>query len=1785
MKKNRILLVIFTLCNLQFIQAQVLRSMTPRYSNSSVKGNIVYVSNNIITSEGGVTGDVPPAGGQTNNGKMGLNIDVDNSTTLFSFNSSWKYLDNDSYPATWETSGFNDASWSSGLAQFGYGDPAVTTCVNSGGGGTKCTPTGTKYTTTLFRKSVTIANPAAFGDFELNVFRDDGIVVYVNGVEVVRDNMPGGTITKSTFASTACSDDGHGINTFTISTSNFVAGNNVIAVELHQCNATSSDLIFDMELIGNPPTSDLYFSFNSTWKYRDNNSYPGGWETKTFDDSGWPSGTGQFGYGDAGVTTCVQSGGGGTVCNPTGTKYITTLFRKNINITDASIYQDFTMNIYRDDGIVVYVNGVEVIRDNMPTGTITKTTLATTWAPDDGHTIQTFTIPTSAFTNGTNSIAVELHQSSNTSSDLVFDAQLIGNISTKTVLEAFGGSWKYLDNNTRPASWETVGFNDASWASGNGEFGYGDGDETTIVSYGPDPNNKYTTTYFRKTVSIPNVSLYGYYIINLKRDDGAVVYINGTEVFRTNMPAGTILHSTFANNALGGTAESTPVSFIIPAVYFVNGNNTIAVEMHQADLHSTDLSFDFELLGSNDPTFNSSSANLNLPSCSQVLFAGLYWGASQGENGTDVSWIQNENTVKLKIPGAGSYVDVVASQVDYHNNTLVPGLPHTGYVSFADITSLINVNAANGKYVIGNVASPANVLKNTCGGWTIVIAYSDPNTIVRNLTVFDGNVIMNGGDPPVHIPISGFTTPPSGPVSCDLGAVVFDGDRNSTDEYSFKEDSNPLVGSYTSLTPNATADLNDMWNSTITYKGATVLNRNPMQYNTLGYDADIIELPNSGNAILGNNKTSASIRFSSPSENYVLQVATTAISQYTPTFALSKSSADVNGGSLLPGDSILYTINYSNEGNDASTGTTIIDKIPVGTSYTPNSLMIGGVAKTDAAGDDEAEYDFANNRVIFRVGSGANSTNGGEVSPTGTGDVSFKVFTPSSCVLLTCNNNIQNRAKITYAGKLSLLGLYDSSGVDVSGCIVPNPVDDIISGSCQPLGDTILTNLCPATTVTIPVARYAGYDFYTGYPFSPANRYNPATPVSATHVYYAFYDGPGSCNDTIRISVFIVACPDIDDDDDGIPDYVEINNPVALQDANSNGIPNWNDPTYPGFVDNNGDGFNDNFDPSADSDNDKIPNFYDPDFPGYVDSNGDGVNDNMDKDLDGIPNHLDLDSDNDGIPDVVESFGVDANGDGKIDNYSDTDNDGFSQNVDGSSGGVASSGLGLGPLDTDGDGIPNYLDLDSDNDGIPDIIEAFGADVGNSAKVSSFVDSDGDGLTDALDGDVGNDAIAENSSNALLRTGTDVNNDGRTDSWPYKNMDGDSRPNAYDLDSDGDGITDVKEAGFTDANWDGKIDGAVNIDGRNVSVAAMPSLSFPNTDGTGRENIFDIDSDDDGIPDNVEGMSTVGYLLPTGLDSDGDGIDNAYDNYVGFGGDGVHVVDTDSDTVPDYLDSDADGDGLVDIIEGNDFNFNGQQDDNVTLTGNDTDGDGLDDRFDNDNASCKGTSAYMGNGGTTSGDASPGSITTVQHTTVTFGCPTERDWRCLPYVLSCEIVTFKAVAQDQLVRLDWAAICRQEVDHFIVERSTDHINFSQAVITPGRPVLNEIENYYAFDNITGNTATVIYYRLTTVLKSGKTLLSSVIAVKRSTSDIVSMKVMPNPVKDQLQLLVNVPNSGTADIAIFDETGRMVHHSKEKLQKGSNTIVYAMAKRIQAGMYYVRLQMEGILLTERFHKLD
>ncbi|MEP6749150.1 MAG: T9SS type A sorting domain-containing protein, partial [Bacteroidota bacterium] len=691
-----------------------------------------------------------------------------------------------------------------------------------------------------------------------------------------------------------------------------------------------------------------------------------------------------------------------------------------------------------------------------------------------------------------------------------------------------------------------------------------------------------------------------------------------------------------------------------------------------------------------------------------------------------------------------------------------------------------------------------------------------------------------------------------------------------------------------------------------------------------------------------------------------------------------------------------------------------------------------------------------------------------------------------------------------------------------------------------------------------------GYTFYKAVPFIPANQYNPATPVTTTSTYYAFWNSGMGCTDTVRFNALLQPCPDIDDDNDGIPDYVESHIPFALLDADGDGIPNWLDTDYPGWVDNNGDGLNDNFDPGADSDNDGVANFMDKDWPGFVDINHDGVNDNFDTDLDGIPDFLDLDSDNDGIPDVVETGGVDANGDGRIDNYTDPDNDGLSQNVDAGFG-IAGSGNGLGMRDTDGDGIPDYLDLDSDNDGIPDVIEAGGADANNDGRIDNFTDSDADGFSDNVDGDVGNDGVAENSANALLRTGADINNDGRADSYPYKNMDNDGVPNPYDLDSDGDGITDVREAGFIDADSNGKIDGALGVNGWNTAVDNLPVLTLLNTDGAGNPDYLDIDADDDGIPDNVEGLPTSSYKLPVYADTDGDGIDDAYDNIVGFGGNGITPNDQDADGIPDYRDTDSDADGLSDLIEGNDLNADCQADDNVTLTGIDTDGDGLDDRFDNDNTSARVTSAFMGNSGTLTGDATPGSITTVQKCNGTF----ERDWRYQPYLLALNFLGFTGGLINNAVTLNWTISADRSIDQFVIERSTDGVNFSKVLEVAGTNGPCSAKTFTATDDkLSDLQSAVLYYRIRVVSAGTPGKLSNLVVIRMISVNHIA--ISPNPASSYISININAARAGQVQVRLMDITGKLVLSKLQPLTAGINSFRIDDIVRLANGIYTVQI---------------
>lgn len=170
---------------------------------------------------------------------------------------------------------------------------------------------------------------------------------------------------------------------------------------------------------------------------------------------------------------------------------------------------------------------------------------------------------------------------------------------TQQHLVEAGASWQYLDNGTdQGTGWRQPVFDASSWSNGVAQFGYGDGDEQTLVNFGGNASAKYITTYFRKTFNVENASTITNLTLKLLVDDGAAVFLNGSPILYFGL-ATNATYLTLATTQ-SGSLEDTWFSFPVDPVKLKNGMNTLAVEVHQASVSSADLSFDLQLIGTLD---------------------------------------------------------------------------------------------------------------------------------------------------------------------------------------------------------------------------------------------------------------------------------------------------------------------------------------------------------------------------------------------------------------------------------------------------------------------------------------------------------------------------------------------------------------------------------------------------------------------------------------------------------------------------------------------------------------------------------------------------------------------------------------------------------------------------------------------------------------------------------------------------------------------------------------------------------------------------------------------------------------------------------------------------------------------------------------------------------------------------------------------------------------------------------------------------------------------------------
>jgi lysophospholipase L1-like esterase len=162
-----------------------------------------------------------------------------------------------------------------------------------------------------------------------------------------------------------------------------------------------------------------------------------------------------------------------------------------------------------------------------------------------------------------------------------------------------GANWKYLDTGQDlGTNWAQPDFDDSGWSNGFARLGYGDPATATTVSYGPEPTNKFVTTYFRRSFVLPWNAVITNLNFRLARTDGATVWLNGQEVFRTNLPGGSITYTNLALAAMTGYTAHIFYPTNLAMAGLPTGTNQVAVEVHLSSVTNTALGFDMELIGS-----------------------------------------------------------------------------------------------------------------------------------------------------------------------------------------------------------------------------------------------------------------------------------------------------------------------------------------------------------------------------------------------------------------------------------------------------------------------------------------------------------------------------------------------------------------------------------------------------------------------------------------------------------------------------------------------------------------------------------------------------------------------------------------------------------------------------------------------------------------------------------------------------------------------------------------------------------------------------------------------------------------------------------------------------------------------------------------------------------------------------------------------------------------------------------------------------------------------------------
>ncbi|XLS29237.1 T9SS type B sorting domain-containing protein [Flavobacteriaceae bacterium M23B6Z8] len=477
----------------------------------------------------------------------------------------------------------------------------------------------------------------------------------------------------------------------------------------------------------------------------------------------------------------------------------------------------------------------------------------------------------------------------------------------------------------------------------------------------------------------------------------------------------------------------------------VNNNNS-ANDPYNGTANNNGFYRDYIDVDNDNSTFSSSSSTLNIPFCSKIAYAGLYWagnyqqevlnntggGAIPGLPAQDPRRL-DFTTVKLRVPG-GSYVDVTADnnpdpvgeedQIIYDN----VNFKDSPYICYANVTQYLQaMTDPNGEYFVGNIRATRGRSVGGAGGWTLVVIYENPTLPGRYIATFDGYSAIVTGGAPVSFDVSGFNTIPVGPVRGRLGASVLEGDRSLRGDTfrlrAFSNGTSTILGT-TPANGGQPNPQSNFFDSNITIDNAHVTTRNIASQNTLGYDADIFELNNPANSVIPNGETGAELTLTTSGDSFGAFLLAFAVEIIEPDITLSKTvedgaGNDISGAGINLGQEIVYVLRFQNRGNDDATNYRIRDVLPINVDFPPNGTVQPGdiiVPAPLGAGEQITwTYDAASATIEFDVPDGYVEVGDPEY------EIRLKVRVVNSCNELrdACSNIVQNQAFSYYEGVIN----------------------------------------------------------------------------------------------------------------------------------------------------------------------------------------------------------------------------------------------------------------------------------------------------------------------------------------------------------------------------------------------------------------------------------------------------------------------------------------------------------------------------------------------------------------------------------------------------------------------------------------------------------------------------------------------------------------------------------------------------------------------------------------------